>query len=105
MTPFAYGSEFFKLNFEALELYSQCASLEEITHYHNEYETQVQEKLQMKEKRKHEASNGVSCPISTSYLDDRDLPPIPLEDENNTSYNYDDEPSSLSKDSNCKYNT
>jgi pre-rRNA-processing protein TSR3 len=77
---FAYGSEFLKLNIDALELYSQCTSLEEITHYHNEYETQVKEKLLMKEKKKNESSQGQSCPIVGQYLDDSDLPPIPAEE-------------------------
>ena len=80
LSPFAYGDEFFSLNFEALELYSNCTCLEEILHYHSEYENLVQEKLKMKEKRKsEEASTNQS--IVGQYLDDCDLPPIVSSDE------------------------
>ena len=87
LSPFAYGSEFLRLNFDALELYSQCGSVEEITHYHNEYESQVQEKLLMKERKKIEESKGESCPIVGQYLDDNDLPPIQSDEYE---YEYDD---------------
>lgn len=89
LSPFAYGDEFFKLNLEALELYSNCSCLEEVVHYHSEYENLVQEKLKMKEKRKTEEA-AVNQSIVGQYLDDCDLPPIHSDEYEPLGRNYSD---------------
>ena len=95
LAPFSYGEEFIKLNRDALEVYSQSQSTEEVLYYHQQYMDMVTNKAKSKEQRKddelqskialhstdtagHTVSKGVG--YGSSYLDDSDLPPMTNEE-------------------------
>lgn len=86
LEPFSYGIEFLRLNYEGLELYRQSQSIDEIMHYHYQYEIQIEDNKIMKEQRRNPA-NGVLCEaatgsnITSQYLDDMDLPPVSIDEE------------------------
>ena len=95
LAPFSYGEEFIKLNRDALEVYSQSQSTEEVLYYHQQYMDMVTNKAKSKEQRKddelqskiashstdaagHAVSKGAG--YGSSYLDDSDLPPMTNEE-------------------------
>lgn len=81
MAPFGYGIEFLRLNYEALESYSQCGTAHEVMALHAQYEAFVKEKVAQKElRREAQAAKGASNVVTSSYLDDSDLPPLEQED-------------------------
>lgn len=83
--PFSYGEEFIRLNFEALEAYSSCASAAEVEAIHlNSIEVAVEKKSAREERI---ANDTTGCAISTGYLNDDDMPPI----EDDDCYCYSDE--------------
>lgn len=75
MAPFGYGIEFLRLNYEALESYSQCTTAQDVMILHNQYEAFVKDKAAQKELRRETQAAGTSNIVTSSYLDDSDLPP------------------------------
>jgi hypothetical protein len=75
MAPFGYGIEFLRLNYEALESYSQCTTAQEVMILHNQYEAFVKDKVAQKELRQETQAASTSNVVTSSYIDDSDLPP------------------------------
>lgn len=78
LSPFSFGMEFLKLNQEALDAYSACASAEEVSAlqdmYLNDARDRQMRKEQEKQQREEDRQNSGSN--YNGYLDDGDLPPI-----------------------------
>jgi pre-rRNA-processing protein TSR3 len=75
LSPFSYGQEFIKLNYEALEAYSACNSPEEVNAVQQQYLSENAERQRVKEQKRGEMTN------SGGYLDESDLPPMHSEDD------------------------
>jgi pre-rRNA-processing protein TSR3 len=71
LDSFSYGSEFIKLNEEALEAYSQCASSFDVEVVQNNFILAEQMRINLKTQRKYD--EGLN---SQSYLHEDDLPPF-----------------------------
>jgi pre-rRNA-processing protein TSR3 len=72
LSPFGYGTEFLRLNHEALEAYSNCRDTSEIAAVIEGYVQADIAKQQLKEcKRASDVSNTLG-----GYMDDMDLPPM-----------------------------
>jgi pre-rRNA-processing protein TSR3 len=77
LAPFGYGDEFIRLNSEALEVYSQCQSVDEVMFYNNQYQEHIREHQFEKSQRKNEMKLSGKGRFTGQYLDEEDLPPIP----------------------------
>ena len=88
LSPFSYGEEFIRLNFECLEAYSNCATEMEVRQVMKQYELALGAQKERKEERiaQQTAASTLSGNIG-GYMDDMDLPPRDDDDE----YYYDDE--------------
>ena len=85
--PFGYGKEFIRLNYVALEAYSNCSSAAEVEYLHI---TAVEASAQKKADRVSRVEKDNSgCSITTGYLNDDDMPPI--DDEYYDEYDYDED--------------
>ena len=82
LAPFSFGSEFLKLNHDALEAYAACDSAEQVAALADTFIAEGEERKQEKELEKaaREASR-VGGDNYNGYLDDADLPPRQDEDE------------------------
>lgn len=79
LSPFGYGDEFIRLNFDALEAYSACTTAVEVMAIVERYTQEVEEKKQKKESKK--STNSGSRGNIGGYMDDMDLPPMSDEEE------------------------
>ncbi len=82
LAPFSFGSEFLKLNFDALEAYAACDNAEQVAALAASFIAEGEERKQEKEQEKaaREASR-VQGNNYNGYLDDADLPPLLAEEE------------------------
>lgn len=76
LSPFSYGEEFLRLNFECLEAYSACQDELEVRQVMKQFELALGAQQQRKEQRIAEqtAVSHASGNIG-GYMDDMDLPP------------------------------
>ncbi|KAI9010688.1 putative ribosome biogenesis protein C16orf42 [Hyaloraphidium curvatum] len=72
LSPFGYGEEFLRLNHDALEAYSKCASGEDVLELQRGYLAEAEQKQKDRSARK---------TTNQPYLDDMDLPPDSDSDE------------------------
>lgn len=77
LSPFGYGEEFIRLNFDALEAYSSCSTPEEVHAVQEEYVRVAQLKVSAKEEKRLLEASG----LGGGYMDDMDLPPLQDFDE------------------------
>ena len=82
LAPFSFGTEFLKLNFEALEAYAACDSAQKVATLADSFIADGEVRRQEKEKVKaaREASR-IGSDNYNGYLDDVDLPPLVSEEE------------------------
>lgn len=74
MGPFGYGDEFLRLNSELLRAYSSCSTEAGVRRIQDEHLEQSREMQVLKQVRKDGRDAGGT--VSTSYLDESDLPPM-----------------------------
>ena len=72
LSPFGYGEEFFRLNFDALEAYAACSTAEQVKQVQQEYVREAELKQAVKEDKRERDRNG----LGGGYMDDMDLPPL-----------------------------
>lgn len=72
LSPFGYGTEFLRLNHEALEAYSNCINSSEVAAVIEGYMQADAAKHQLKESKRASAV----CNTVGGYMDDMDLPPM-----------------------------
>jgi hypothetical protein len=82
LSPFSYGPEFLRLNYDALEAYSACKSSEEVNAVQEDYVRRSQVHQKEKEENK-QARDRVTADAGRmgGYMDDMDLPPSYSDDE------------------------
>ncbi len=83
LSPFGYGVEFLRLNFDALEAYSNCVNSAEVLLVIEEYVRQDTQKRELKETKK--ALSTAAAELQGNriggYMDDMDLPMWEEEEE------------------------
>jgi pre-rRNA-processing protein TSR3 len=81
LESFGYGEEFFRLNQEALNAYRLCKNSDDIliTQNHFLQTIQMNQNTKLENREKERAQGG--CRIVNNYMDDMDLPPQDLSDE------------------------
>lgn len=91
LSPFSYGEEFIRLNFECLEAYSACRDEAEVRQVMQQYEAALGAQQTRKEERialQHAAAAQTGN--IGGYMDDMDLPPRDDEDEEGYYEEYDE---------------
>lgn len=73
LEAFSYGSEFIRLNYEALEGYSSCSSSSDVARLQQEYIDASVARQEEKALKKEKTREG--CTVGDNYLDGMDLPP------------------------------
>lgn len=86
MSSFNYGAEFFRINEEALLLYTGCATGAEVAAAHVSFMSHLEDKKKDKERRKEQERAG--CGLSTSYSG---MPDFDEEDQGDELGDFDDE--------------
>ncbi|KAL0233337.1 hypothetical protein GEMRC1_012082 [Eukaryota sp. GEM-RC1] len=81
LEPFNWGTAFFDINEEYLDVYQQCSNNDDVTNAHEQFLSSIAEHLEEKEARKQEESGG-------DYLNGFDLPPQSSEEEQESDYEY-----------------
>lgn len=90
LSPFSYGEEFIRLNFECLEAYSACKDEVEVRRVMTQYESALGAQQQRKEERLAERTAASSASGNVGgYMDDMDLPP--RDDDDEYYYGYEDD--------------
>lgn len=92
LSPFSYGEEFIRLNFECLEAYSACANESEVRQVMLQYESALGAQKERKEERIAQQTKASTLSGNIGgYMDDMDLPPRDDDDEYYDDYGYEDE--------------
>lgn len=78
--PFSFGSEFIKLNLQALEAYQQCSTQQEVESVMNRFLADAATDRDEKNARKEKARSAPEGRVG-GYLDESDLPPMVDSDE------------------------
>lgn len=95
LSPFGYGEEFFRINFEAFSEYQKCSNSREVLQMQQRFieaqESNKRDKLNRKEKVRE------GCMVVNSYLADMDLPP---QDDDDDEYGYGYESGEYDNDNN-----
>ena len=92
LSPFSYGEEFLRLNFECLEAYSACSDEAGVRRVMLQFEQALGAQQQRKEERiaqQQAISSSDGGRNIGGYMDDMDLPPRNSEDEEE--YEYEEE--------------
>ena len=91
LSPFSYGEEFIRLNFECLEAYSACTSESEVRQVMAMKESALAgQKVRKEERIAQQTEASAASGNIGGYMDDMDLPPRDDEDYYDD-YGYEDE--------------
>ena len=82
LSPFSYGEEFIRLNYEHLEAYSSCKNEMEVRQIMKQFEAALIAQKQQKEDRlAQKQQESTQTGNIGGYMDDMDLPPRDDDDE------------------------